>query len=57
MKKSLKMVAEFTQNSHVINGVSEFMAIQARNKMMLQEYVEAEKDDFVKELINLVLLS
>jgi hypothetical protein len=52
LKKSLKMVAEFAQNSHAIHTIPEFMAIHERNKIMLHQYIVTEKDDFVKELLD-----
>ena len=51
LKKSLKMVAEFAQNSHSIDTVSEFMVIHERNQTMLQDYIEVENDNFVQELL------
>ncbi|MEO9952287.1 hypothetical protein [Nonlabens sp.] len=51
LKKSLKMVAEFAQNSHSIDTVSEFMVIHERNQTMLQDHIEVENDNFVQELL------
>ena len=45
------MVAEFAQNSHSIDTVSEFMVIHERNQTMLQDYIEVENDNFVQELL------
>ncbi|MGJ8683915.1 MAG: hypothetical protein ACSHWW_04790 [Nonlabens sp.] len=54
LKKSLKMVAAFTENSHAINTADEFLTIHTRNMDMLHQYVEKHNDDFVKELVSTI---
>ncbi|WP_104514180.1 MULTISPECIES: hypothetical protein [Nonlabens] len=51
LKKSLQMVADFAQNTHSINTVSEFLIVHERNLKMLHHYVVEHNDDFVKELL------
>ncbi len=45
------MVADFAQNTHSINTVSEFSLIHERNMKMLHDYVLHHNDNFIKELL------
>ncbi|WP_438962859.1 hypothetical protein [Nonlabens sp.] len=54
LKKSLRMVAAFAEDSHIIQNVAEFEKIHSRNLYMLKEHVTTHRDSFMEQLISAI---